>query len=186
MIKKGLCQCGCGNKTTIAKQSVSRDGYIKGQPIKFIRGHNFRGCIGPNGSRWKGGKYLDSKGYMIIWKPDHPRADKNGCVLEHILVAEEVFGKSLPDKAVIHHVNENRSDNRKENLIICQNENYHRFLHQRMRALKACGYADWRKCWICKVYDNIKNLHINGTKSPYHKKCQHEYDRLRRQVRERI
>jgi hypothetical protein len=39
-IPYGLCHCGCGNKTVIAKKSSTRDGQIKGAPTKVIHGHN--------------------------------------------------------------------------------------------------------------------------------------------------
>ncbi|WP_405506414.1 HNH endonuclease [Streptomyces cyaneofuscatus] len=35
----GLCGCGCGEPAPIAKTTMRRRGYIKGQPQKFIRGH---------------------------------------------------------------------------------------------------------------------------------------------------
>lgn len=36
----GLCQCGCGNKTDIAKGTRSEKGWTKGQPKRYIWGHN--------------------------------------------------------------------------------------------------------------------------------------------------
>ena len=36
----GYCQCSCGEKTTIIKQSVSKKGYIKGQPHPYLRCHH--------------------------------------------------------------------------------------------------------------------------------------------------
>ena len=36
----GLCQCGCGSKTSIAKMTLTARGQKKGQPLKFISGHN--------------------------------------------------------------------------------------------------------------------------------------------------
>lgn len=38
-IALGFCQCGCGMRTNIATRTVTRNGYIKGQPIRFIRNH---------------------------------------------------------------------------------------------------------------------------------------------------
>lgn len=35
-----LCACGCGRLTAIAKVSSKRDGWVKGQPLRFINGHN--------------------------------------------------------------------------------------------------------------------------------------------------
>ena len=35
----GYCHCGCGNKTNIAKATVPRWGFVKGQPHRFLVGH---------------------------------------------------------------------------------------------------------------------------------------------------
>lgn len=39
----GLCQCGCGQPAPIAKRTVTSRGRFKGQPLRFIHGHNTRG-----------------------------------------------------------------------------------------------------------------------------------------------
>lgn len=39
-IPLGLCQCGCGGRTTVATANYPRKGWIKGQPKRFISGHN--------------------------------------------------------------------------------------------------------------------------------------------------
>lgn len=39
----GLCECGCGNPAPIATQNRTSKGHIKGQPVRFIMGHNGRG-----------------------------------------------------------------------------------------------------------------------------------------------
>lgn len=174
LIKKGLCQCGCGEETTIAKCNDLRNGWIKGQPIRFINGHNASNRTGLGHPNWNGGKTLDH-GYVLILKPDHPKANYYGYVREHILIAEKVLGKLLPEGAVVHHINENKADNRKENLVICENDAYHQLLHRRMRALKTCGNPNWRKCWICKEYDDPENLYINNPYTPRHKECMNQY-----------
>jgi G:T-mismatch repair DNA endonuclease (very short patch repair protein) len=38
-----LCECGCGQSAPISPYNSKRDGYIKGQPRRFIIGHNRRG-----------------------------------------------------------------------------------------------------------------------------------------------
>ena len=36
----GLCHCGCGGKTRLARQTQTRRGDVRGEPIRFIKGHN--------------------------------------------------------------------------------------------------------------------------------------------------
>src|SRR5215469_10822630 len=49
----GLCQCGCGQQTNIAKRNDPRHGHVKGQPVRFIHGHSARG---ENHGAWTGDK----------------------------------------------------------------------------------------------------------------------------------
>lgn len=39
-IKLGECHCGCGGKTGIAASTCKRLGHVKGQPQRFVNGHN--------------------------------------------------------------------------------------------------------------------------------------------------
>lgn len=41
-IQYGYCQCGCGQKTKILQFNCAPDGLIKGEPRKFIYGHQNR------------------------------------------------------------------------------------------------------------------------------------------------
>lgn len=36
---EGYCQCGCGQKTAIAERNNTSKGWVKGQPLRFARGH---------------------------------------------------------------------------------------------------------------------------------------------------
>jgi hypothetical protein len=41
-IPYGYCQCGCGQKTSIARCNLSREKVKKGEPFRFVIGHNTR------------------------------------------------------------------------------------------------------------------------------------------------
>ena len=132
---------------------------------------------------WKGGRTVMSHGYVAIKMPSHPNASKSGYVLEHVLIASQVLGKPLPNGAIVHHVNGNNSDNRKENLVILQSKGEHQELHKRLRALKACGDAKKRICVHCHQYDDPQNMYEHIMKvqtSYYHTKCASNYNRERR------
>ena len=94
------------------------------------KNHNFgkhlRGELTP---RWKGGR-LNHLGYILVFMPDHSRADSQGYVREHILVWEKVHGRPVPEGYVVHHINRNRSDNRIENLL-CLFKPEHDRLHRK-------------------------------------------------------
>lgn len=77
---------------------------------------NRRKLLGPLRANWKGGKSIDSNGYVCIRKPDHPKAMPNGYVKEHIMIMEQFLGRRLMSNEEIHHKNGIRDDNRIENL----------------------------------------------------------------------
>ena len=52
----GECQCGCGDKTNLAKHTDTRDGILSGQPTRYIRGHHGR---------------VDTAGIMPPWVDRH-------------------------------------------------------------------------------------------------------------------
>lgn len=42
LIPPGLCQCGCGGETNPAPKTAARLGWVKGQPLRYLRGHQNR------------------------------------------------------------------------------------------------------------------------------------------------
>lgn len=140
------CQCGCGGSTGTWPRTDRARGRIKGEARRFIQGHN-------------------------LPKAAQPR---QRVVEEYKRIAERALGKPLPERAIVHHVNENPLDNRNSNLVICENIAYHSLLHRRMLALAECGHADWLKCTHCKTWDSPDNVHRAKRKS-YHRSCATEY-----------
>lgn len=65
---------------------------------------------------WRGGRTKTGGGYVQLKMPDHPRAYKNGYVLEHTVVMEQVVGRPLARWERVRHKNGVRDDNRPENL----------------------------------------------------------------------
>jgi hypothetical protein len=131
------CQCGCGRPTSLARQGDTKRGYAKGQPVRFLPGHNQQ--------------RRREKGYYSIHVPAHPRASQSGEVYEHVIIAERALGRYLPDGVEIHHVDENPRNNTPGNLVICQSKAYHKLLHVRMRVLRAGGDPNTQRiCSTCK------------------------------------
>jgi len=177
MEKIKLCECGCGKPAPIATATSKAKGHVRGKPLRFINGHSSRNQLtGSKSSAWKNGIIVNSDGRHLVLCPEHPAANTRGRVLRYRLIAEKALGKILPTGAVVHHVNQNAGDDRNCNLVVCEDENYHRLIHKRQRAYDACGNPNFRKCQICKQYDDPTNLyiHCSGRSPIYHKKCKSE------------
>lgn len=99
---------------------------------------------------------------------------------EHVEVAERALGKPLPKGAIVHHVNGVKTDNCPENLVVCQDQAYHKLLHQRMRARDACGNPNWRCCKWCKKWDDPANGMAVTSKDAIHRACHAERERIAR------
>jgi hypothetical protein len=85
-------------------------------PMPKGRHHNH--SSGAHHYRWNGGRTLSKHGYWKARIPDHPNADSNGYVYEHLLVWLSHGNPSPQADEVIHHCNGNKQDNRIENLRI--------------------------------------------------------------------
>ena len=77
---------------------------------------------------WHGGINKD-RGYVRLYKPDHPYGNKNGYVLLSHLVMTEHLGRLIQPNEIVHHINEDKTDNRIENLMVVSRDehpSYHR------------------------------------------------------------
>lgn len=80
-----LCECGCGEPTRVAKANDPRHGHVKGQGVRFLKGHSHRGkvvsdetraklsasSVGANAGNWKGDEasYRAIHGYLCKHYP---------------------------------------------------------------------------------------------------------------------
>lgn len=111
----GLCECGCGQMTPLAKQTRRERGQVRGEPLRFINGHNRTGRKVPPWEErfervdagyetpcrvWQG--YLMRNGYGATTA----RAGRSGLV--HRVEWERVNGP-IPEGLTIDHLCRNRA-----------------------------------------------------------------------------
>jgi hypothetical protein len=74
----------------------------------------------------------DGRGYMWIFKPNHPFSTPKGYVREHRVIVEKKLGRILNPSEVVNHKNHIKSDNRPENLEVFPNQYEHMIFHHRI------------------------------------------------------
>lgn len=89
--------------------------------------------------RWRGGRHQDKDGYWYVLRPDHPQSNAKGAIFEHRLVMEEHLGRFLTAEEVVHHENDDPSDNRLENLRLFPNQAEHKRYHEQFRERNSDG-----------------------------------------------
>jgi hypothetical protein len=134
MSDQALCQCGCGKPAPIAKRTDRATSRVKGQPMRFISGHNNRGNRVPNralhlGSTTiifldrKGGDevlcYLDRADYPLVkgyrWYVYQQRKNGTCRVVAHDIKMHQLL-MPLSDGRTTDHKDRNPLNNRRSNL----------------------------------------------------------------------
>lgn len=111
----------------------------RGKVLDQLKKHGIeiRKQVGKHHAMWKGGKITKGSGYVGIWKPDHPSADKQGYVYEHTLVMEQKIGRvPVKGKESVHHVDGDKQNNHPDNLYLCTHKSHvavHRQIEQLMK-----------------------------------------------------
>jgi hypothetical protein len=162
-----LCECGCGQPAPIAKQSLKKKGWVKGQPLRVIARH---------GRPRK----------PVTIRPRKLTHEGQPYVSLYRIRAERALGHPLPNGAVVHHVDEDPwNDNAR--LVICQDAAYHRLLHRRMRVKAAGGNPNTdAMCSRCQKPKQLSEFTWDVKKNLPQGRCHQcvcEYYRERRAVK---
>jgi hypothetical protein len=102
-------------------------------PLDYLKGHNLKAEGYKKHLNSLGKKSIKNSGYVVVNVGVRERQ------YEHILIAEEMLGRKLkyfgqghPDNEVVHHIDCDKQNNSRENLLVCTHS-YHTSLHLRMR-----------------------------------------------------
>jgi hypothetical protein len=131
----GLCGCGCGEKTPIATRTKSKRGQYKGEPMRFIRGHATRGrTLGKQAFYVEGGRtYVMARG-----------RNGTGMLYSRVLMWNEIGRQPRPDE-IVHHINEDPTDDRIENLQIVTRAEHIKLHHATITPLSRKASRKLRK-----------------------------------------
>lgn len=166
-IPRGFCHCGCGARTTLAVQTVRSKGRVKGQPCRYLPGHN--------------GRTIDYS--LNLYVPVYDPKRKHSYVYEHVLRAERALGRVLPHGA---QVDGNRRNNANSNLVICPDAAYHRLLHSRMRLVQLGANPNTQNvCGDCKsvkpLEDFCRNVRATTGRNRLCRQCMNIRDSIYRE-----
>jgi hypothetical protein len=109
-----LCECGCGKKTPIAIRTCTSRGQKKGEPLRFINGHNARLLDSAEQKRrvslrdYASQRYTGSRKNYVKLKNRHM----------HRVVAEQKLGRKLASGEIVHHIDGDKWNNHPNNLLV--------------------------------------------------------------------
>lgn len=78
-----------------------------------------------------------STGYILVYAPDHPHAQRDGHVFEHIIIWEQTHNRQLTQGWIVHHVNGIKDDNRPDNLMALQKGRHYKIIPEMAKKIRA-------------------------------------------------
>uniref|UniRef100_A0A6M3LJK6 Putative homing endonuclease n=1 Tax=viral metagenome TaxID=1070528 RepID=A0A6M3LJK6_9ZZZZ len=137
-------------RTALVRRNIPR----KDRGISGGR-HPLYGKTGESSSAWKGGRISD-EGRRADYVRNHGRTSYRSSAR---IIAESALGRTMKKTEIVHHINGDPSDDRNENLLVCDRK-YHKFLHSRMWLLSKTGnkellYPDF---YVREYWDELKSI----------------------------
>ena len=101
--------------------------------------------------------------YKEIYMPNHPYARQNGTVFEHRINAEKKIGRFLLPTEVVHHIDEDRTNNSLDKLMVFKTNADHTRFHKtgKIQALDDGTYispVNENRIFTCIQCNNMYNL----------------------------
>ena len=123
---------------------------------------------GKENPNWRGGRSITSHGYVLIRVGKHHHlADVRGYAYEHRLVAEEKLGRRLRPGEIIHHLNDDRTDNRPENIRVVNGNAEHYVYHRKRQDLRLPGEPNPILKCKCGCGQTFKKFDLSGRPRQY-------------------
>ena len=122
-----------------------------------------RGRYGRDNNNWRGGRSVDPRGYVLIRVgKEHPLADVRGYAYEHRLVAQEALDRPLTKSDLVHHKDENTSNNNAGNLKIVDHA-HHKLEHRHATSRRRLpGQANERITCECGCGESFDHFDAVG------------------------
>lgn len=108
----------------------------------------------------------DKDGYLQERCFGHPRANSHGRVLQHILVAEAVIGRSIGVEEHVHHKNHQRDDNWPHNLEVVTPAEHHR-IHRGFLKMDGGTAGRGGKIIFLPKYEKVVSIKPAGMRETY-------------------
>lgn len=108
-------------------------------------------------------KIYTREGYVCLYKPKHPNANKNGRIFEHRFLVSDYLNRQLLSFEQVHHKDLDKTNNKINNLVLFENSKQHNKFHllTYQYILDKYGIEEINNyiTWFKNKFKNSKNIY---------------------------